>query len=352
MFDRLKLMKENYLNIQNELQKGIKDVKKMTSLMKELSTMEDVVFAYDEYLQLEADLNDLNELIEIESEKSILDEADKEIKNIKHKLEELEVKLKVLLIPKDPNDEKDVIVEIKGAAGGDEGNIFAGDLYRMYYKLAEIKGWKINLINQSPGTMGGFASIEFSISGKKVYSYLKYESGVHRVQRVPETESQGRVHTSTAVVLVLPEQDEIDFEVKWEDIRVDTYNSSGAGGQSVNTTYSAVRLTHIPTGIVTQSQEERSQHENKARAYKTLVARIYDKILQERLEAEGKSRKELIGTGDRSEKIRTYNYPQNRVTDHRIHLTLNRLDAIMEGKIDLIIDPLINEFQKQAILGN
>ncbi|MFA5692089.1 MAG: peptide chain release factor 1 [Acholeplasmataceae bacterium] len=352
MFDRLKLMKESYLKIQDELSKGISDVKKMTNMMKEMSDLEPAVLAYNEYLKLNDEVNDLNELLEIESDQSLIEAFKLELKTINEKLDNLKTKLQILLIPKDPNDGKNIIMEIKGAAGGDEGNIFAGNLFRMYAKLAEERNWKISLINQSPGTMGGFASIEFSISGKNVYSYLKYESGVHRVQRVPETESQGRVHTSTAVVLVLPEQDEIDVDVSWEDIRVDTYNSSGAGGQSVNTTYSAVRLTHIPTGIVTQSQEERSQHENKARAYKSLVTRIYDKILQERLEEEGKSRKELIGTGDRSEKIRTYNYPQNRVTDHRIHLTLNRLDQIMEGRIDLIIDPLINEFQKRAIQGN
>ncbi|WP_162163918.1 peptide chain release factor 1 [Acholeplasma hippikon] len=351
MFDRLKVIKETYEKIQEKLQSGITDVKEITKLMKESRSLEETVETYDNYLEAEKQLNDIKEILEIEEDQTFIEAAKQEAKELTAKLEELEAKLKILLLPKDPNDDKDVIMEIKGAAGGDEGNIFAGDLFRMYSKLAEAKGWKISLLNVSHGAMGGFASIEFSVSGDSVYSYLKYESGVHRVQRVPATESQGRVHTSTAVVLAIPEQDEIEYDVKWEDIRFDTFQSSGAGGQSVNTTYSAVRLTHIPTGIVVSSQEERSQHENKDRAYKLLVARIYDKFLQEQMEKEGANRKALAGRGDRSEKIRTYNYPQNRVTDHRIGLTLNRLDVIMEGRIDLIIDPLINEYQKRQLQG-
>lgn len=351
MLDRLKLIKERYDKIQEKLASGKLEVKEYTKLMKEASSLEDQAEAYVEHQKLTKELKDVEELMELEEDNSMLDVLKEEYKTLEHKLSDLKERIKILLLPKDPNDEKDVIMEIKGAAGGDEANIFAGDLFRMYSKLAEAKGWKISLINASAGTQGGFTSIEFQITGKNVYSYLKYESGVHRVQRVPATESQGRVHTSTAVVLVLPEQDEIEYDVKWEDIRFDTFNSSGAGGQSVNTTYSAVRLTHIPTGIVVQSQEERSQHENKERAYKLLVTRIYDKLLQEQLEKEGANRKALAGRGERSEKIRTYNYPQNRVTDHRIGLTLNRLDAIMEGRIDLIIDPLINEFQKQLLQG-
>ncbi|MBN3490851.1 peptide chain release factor 1 [Acholeplasma equirhinis] len=352
MFDRLKLIKETYMKIQERLESGITDVKEITKLMKESRSLEETVETYDIYLKAEAELKDLDELFEIEEDPTMLEVAKEEYKALQAKIETLEEKLKILLLPKDPNDDKNVIMEIKGAAGGDEGNIFAGDLFRMYSKYAEAMGWKISLINVSHGAMGGFTSIEFMVSGDRVYSFLKYESGVHRVQRVPETETQGRIHTSTAVVLALPEQDEIEYDVKWEDIRFDTFQSSGAGGQSVNTTYSAVRLTHIPTGVVVQSQEERSQHENKDRAYKLLVSRIYDQLMQEQMEKEGSNRKALAGRGDRSEKIRTYNYPQNRVTDHRIGLTLNRLDVIMEGRIDLIIEPLINEYQKKALEGD
>ncbi|WP_162146878.1 peptide chain release factor 1 [Acholeplasma granularum] len=351
MFDRLDVMKKTYLELQDKLASGITDVKEITKLMKELRDLEDAVLTYDKYLGLKKELEDVHVLLDMEDEPTLLEEAKQEAKKLENTLETLEEELRILLIPKDPDDDKNVIIEIKGAAGGDEGNIFAGDLFRMYSKYAESKGWKVSVVNISHGSSGGFASIEFIVSGQGAYSYLKHESGVHRVQRVPETESQGRIHTSTAVVLALAEQQEIEYDVKWEDIRFDTYNSSGAGGQSVNTTYSAVRLTHIPTNVVVTSQEERSQHENKDRAYKLLVTRIYDKVLQEQLEKEGETRKSLIGRGNRSEKIRTYNYPQNRVTDHRIGLTLNRLDAIMDGKIDLIIEPLINEFQKELLQG-
>ncbi len=351
MFDRLKLIKENYLKLQEKLSSGISDIKELTKLMKESKGLEETVETYDLYESVSKELDDLNEMIDIEDDPTLLEEAKNELNKLEVKKDELIEKLRILLLPKDPNDDKNVIIEIKGAAGGDEANIFAGDLFRMYSKLAEAKGWKISVTNISHGSSGGFTGIEFVVSGENVYSFLKYESGVHRVQRVPLTESQGRIHTSTAVVLALPEQDEIEYDVKWEDIRFDTYNSSGAGGQSVNTTYSAVRLTHIPTGVVVTSQEERSQHDNKDRAYKLLVSRIYDQIMQEQLEKEGQNRKALVGRGERSEKIRTYNYPQNRVTDHRIGLTLNRLDVIMEGRIDLIIEPLINEFQKEALKG-
>ncbi|HHX76091.1 MAG TPA: peptide chain release factor 1 [Acholeplasmataceae bacterium] len=351
MFERLEVMRKTYLAIQEKLASGITDVAEITKLMKELKKLEDAVVAYEKYLELQQQLKDLEELLELEDDPSVLDMAKTERHDLEQQLDELHEKLRILLIPKDPDDDKNVVIEIKGAAGGDEGNIFAGDLYRMYAKYAESMGWKVQVINTTPGTSGGFAGIEFIVSGENAFSFLKYESGVHRVQRVPETESQGRIHTSTAVVLALPEQEEIEYDIKWEDIRFDTYNSSGAGGQSVNTTYSAVRLTHIPTGIVVTSQDERSQHDNKDRAYKLLVTRIYDKILQEQLEKEGENRKALIGRGNRSEKIRTYNYPQNRVTDHRIGLTINRLDAIMDGKLELVIEPLINAYQKEALEG-
>lgn len=351
MFDRLKLMEETYVNIQNKLASGTVDVKEMTSLLKEMSSLEDAVEVYREYKQKEEELHNIIDIIKNEKDPEMLEMAEFEKDTLKEAIEELEDRLRILLLPKDPNDDKNVIIEIKGAAGGDEGNIFAGDLFRMYSKYAEAKGFKIEILNAMEGSMGGFTSIEFMVSGKMVYSLFKYESGVHRVQRVPETESQGRIHTSTSTVLVMPEAEEVEIDIKWDDIRVDTYNSSGPGGQSVNTTKSAVRLTHIPTGMMVACQEGKSQHENKDKAFRLLKARIYDQIINEQLEKEGAERKALVGRGNRSEKIRTYNYPQNRVTDHRIGLTLQRLDAIIEGNLDLILEPLINEFQKRQLVG-
>jgi len=351
MFDRLKLMEETYVNIQNKLASGTVDVKEMTSLLKEMSSLEDAVEVYREYKQKEEELHNIKDIIKNEKDPEMLEMAEFEKDTLKEAIEELEDRLRILLLPKDPNDDKNVIIEIKGAAGGDEGNIFAGDLFRMYSKYAEAKGFKIEILNAMEGSMGGFTSIEFMVSGKMVYSLFKYESGVHRVQRVPETESQGRIHTSTSTVLVMPEAEEVEIDIKWDDIRVDTYNSSGPGGQSVNTTKSAVRLTHIPTGMMVACQEGKSQHENKDKAFRLLKARIYDQIINEQLEKEGAERKALVGRGNRSEKIRTYNYPQNRVTDHRIGLTLQRLDAIIEGNLDLILEPLINEFQKRQLVG-
>jgi peptide chain release factor 1 len=351
MFDRLELMKKNYLNILEELQSGTLQVKAMTDLLKKQSDLMKTVETYDSYLELKLQFENVKKLIKTEKDQEMLDMAHMEKESLETNLLELEDKLKILLLPKDPNDDKNIIMEIKGAAGGDEGNIFAGDLYRLYSRYSETKGYKIEVLNVMEGAMGGFTSIEILISGKGVFSELKYESGVHRVQRVPQTESQGRIHTSTAVVLVMPEAEEIELDVKWEDIRFDTYNSSGPGGQSVNTTKSAVRLTHIPTGVAVSCQEGKSQHENKDKAYRLLKARMYDQILQAQLNEESNLRKELGGRGDRSEKIRTYNYPQNRITDHRIGLTLQRLDAVMEGKLELILEPLINEFQKRQLAG-
>lgn len=351
MFDRLELMKKQYQEILEKLQSGTLEIKTMTELLKKQSELAKPVETYEKYLDMNAQLKEMVELLKSEQDQDMIDMAEMEKEALEETIETLEESLKILLLPKDPNDDKNIIMEIKGAAGGDEGNIFAGDLFRLYSKYAETKGWKIEVLNAMEGTMGGFTSIEFMISGKGVYSELKYESGVHRVQRVPQTESQGRIHTSTAVVLVMPEAEEIELEVKWDDIRFDTFNSSGPGGQSVNTTKSAVRLTHIPTGIAVACQEGKSQHENRDKAFRLLKTRIYDKMLQEQLDEEATIRKELGGRGDRSEKIRTYNYPQNRITDHRITLTLQRLDAVMEGKLELILEPLINEFQKQQLAG-
>lgn len=350
MFERLEATLERYEKI-NEMMADpaiVTDIKKLTELSKEQRGLEETVNVYTEYKEIAASIEDLKEMAK-DSDPEISEMAEMELEELKPRLPELEERLEILLIPKDPNDEKNVIVEIRGAAGGDEANIFASDLYRMYTKYAELKGWKIQVMNVDYSESGGMSQVEFMISGESVYSHMKYESGAHRVQRVPATESQGRIHTSTATVLVMPEAEDVDIEVSMNDIRVDTFCSSGPGGQSVNTTKSAVRLTHVPTGIVVSCQDGKSQHENKANALKVLKARIYDSILQERLEAEGEERRSKIGTGERSEKIRTYNYPQNRVTDHRIGFTIQQLDRVMEGKLEPVVEALITEEQKRKL---
>jgi len=349
MFERLDLIESRYNDIEARLASGTLDVKTMTGLMKELSDMSETVRTYRLYKETKEELDGLLAMLETETDPDVIALAETERDTLKETIGTLLSKLEVLLLPKDPDDGKNVVMEIKGAAGGDEANLFAGDLFRMYQRYAESRGWKIEVMNAMEGAAGGFSSIEYLISGDRVHSVLKHESGVHRVQRVPETESQGRIHTSTATVLVMPEAEEVEVDVNWDDIRFDTFNSSGPGGQSVNTTKSAVRLTHIPSGIAVACQEGKSQHENRDKAFRLLKTRIYDKIQEERLEAEGQTRRSLIGSGDRSEKIRTYNYPQNRVTDHRVSLTVQRLDAIMEGKLDLILEPLINEVQRRAL---
>jgi peptide chain release factor 1 len=272
-----------------------------------------------------------------------------EVNELEAQIVELEAKMKILLIPKDPNDDKNVIFEIRGAAGGDEAALFAGNLYRMYSRYAEAQGWKIDLLDANSTGLGGYKEISFMINGQGAYSKLKYENGAHRVQRVPETESSGRIHTSTATVVCLPEAEELDVEINDKDIRFDAFASSGAGGQSVNTTMSAVRLTHIPTGIMVSIQDEKSQHKNKDKAMKVLRARIYDKYQQEAQAEYDSVRKSAVGTGDRSERIRTYNFPQNRVTDHRIGLTIQKLDQILEGKLDDVIDALIMDDQARRL---
>ena len=352
MLNRLQIIEERYNKIQEMLQDGeiVKDVKKMTSLMKEMRSLEKIVEKYHDYRDTSEQIKELK-IMAKDSDPEISEMAEAELANAEVKLPKLEEELKILLLPKDPNDEKNVIFEIRGAAGGDEGNIFAGDLFRMYTRYAESRGWKVEVLSAEEADLGGFSKIEFMVEGDNVYSFMKYESGAHRVQRVPETESAGRIHTSTATVLVMPEADEVDVELNMEDVRVDIFCSSGPGGESVNTTKSAVRVTHIPTGIVVSCQDGKSQHENKANALKVLQARLYDKITQERLEKEGKERLSKIGHGDRSEKIRTYNYPQNRVTDHRIGFTIQQLDRVMEGKMDPIIEALVSEDQKRALSG-
>ena len=352
MNERLDLMEKRYEEINTLLTKQeiVSDIKKLTELSKEQRGLEKVVVVYRGYKETLKQIEDLKEMLR-DDDKDIREMAAMELDELKPKIPEYEDKLKVLLIPKDPNDEKNVIVEIRGAAGGDEANIFAGDLFRMYSRYAESKGWKIEVTYSMDGAMGGYSQIEFRVSGESVYSLLKYESGAHRVQRIPVTEANGRIQTSTATVLVMPEAEDIDFELNMNDLRFDTFCSSGPGGQSVNTTYSAVRVTHIPTGMFVACQVHKSQHENKAEALLLLKTRLYDKMMQEKLEKEGAERKDLIGHGERSEKIRTYNYPQNRVTDHRINFTIQRLDSIIDGKLDLVINELVNEDQRRKLAG-
>ena len=351
MIERLETTLERFNFLTEELSKPevLSDVKKMTSLSKEQSSLSEIVEKYKNYKQIEEDINTAKEM---QKDSEMKEFAKEEQKRLTEEKESLEAELKILLLPKDPNDDKNTIVEIRGAAGGDEANIFAGDLYDMYYKYVESKNWKIEVLNTVEGTAGGYAQIEFVVKGEDVYSKLKYESGTHRVQRVPTTESQGRVHTSTATVAVLPEIEDIeDIEIDEKDLRIDVYRSSGAGGQGVNTTDSAVRITYLPTNTVVTCQNERSQLKNKERAMQVLKSKVYEDLKRKQDEELESTRRNEIGTGDRSEKIRTYNYPQNRITDHRINLTLMHLDKIMEGKLDEIIDALIHEDQRRKLAG-
>ncbi len=347
---RLSNIEARYNEINEELMKPetLSDIKKTRELSKEQSSLTEAYEAFAEYKRLESDIEAAKEMAK---DTDMAMYAKEELEKLKASKEELMKRLEIVLLPKDPNDGKNVIVEIRGAAGGDEANIFAGDLYDMYTHLAEKEGWKIEVMEAEEGTAGGYTLISFMVKGDNVYSKLKYESGAHRVQRVPVTESQGRVQTSTATVLVMPEADEVDVDLDMNDVRVDITRSSGCGGQGVNTTDSAVRLTHIPTGLVVYSQTERSQIKNKEKAIKILQARLADLKLREAEEKAGVERRSKIGTGDRSEKIRTYNYPQNRVTDHRIGFTLNALDRVMAGDIDKVIEALITEDQARKLKG-
>ncbi len=348
MIDRLNTIVKRYDEITLELSdpSTLSNIKKMTELSKEQSRLEKIVLVYNKYKSVKEDIDSCKEMLHDEEMASF---AKEELGKLQGELSDISSNLEIMLLPHDPNDEKNVIVEIRGAAGGDEANIFAGNLFDMYSKYANNEGWSIDVLNSTDGTAGGFSNLEFMIKGDSVYSKLKYESGSHRVQRVPATESQGRVHTSTATVLVMPEAEEFDYELDENDVRIDITRSSGCGGQGVNTTDSAVRLTHIPTGIIVYSQTERSQIKNKEKAFKILKTRLYDLKLREKEAEEGAERRNKIGTGDRSEKIRTYNYPQNRVTDHRIGFTSMNLDRIMDGELGIIIDELINENQKRLL---
>jgi peptide chain release factor 1 len=326
------------------------NVKKMTELSKEQSSISDVVDKAKEYIQV---------LEDIEENKMLLDDAElgelakEELKELEPLKPQLEEEIKVLMIPKDPNDDKNIYLELRAGTGGDEAAIFVGDLFRGYLRYAENNGWKVEIMNQNESEAGGYKEIVALFKGDHVYSKLKFEGGTHRVQRVPATESQGRVHTSAITVAVMPEVDDVEVEINANELKIDVMRSSGCGGQSVNTTDSAVRITHLPTGIVVTNQDQKSQHKNKEKAMKVLKARLYDVQMQEKMQKEGADRKEQVGTGDRSGRIRTYNYPQNRVSDHRINLTLYRLDYIMnDGLFDEVIDPLITDHQARLIEAN
>jgi peptide chain release factor 1 len=350
MIERLENIEKRYNEIMEELvsPEVLSDIKRATELSKEQASLKENYEAYQEYKKV---LNNIKDAKELMKDPEMGEFAREEYNENEEKRKQMEADFEIMLLPKDPNDGKDVIVEIRGAAGGDEANIFAGDLYRMYTYYAEANGWKVEELNAEEGEAGGYSQVEFKVKGDNVYSKLKYESGSHRVQRVPVTESNGRIQTSTATVLVMPEVDDIDIEIKDSDLRIDTFCASGHGGQGVNTTPSAVRITHLPTNTVVTCQNQRSQIQNKAEAMEVLKSRLYQMEL-ERQEAElGSERRNKIGTGDRSEKIRTYNYPQNRVTDHRIGFSTMQLERVMDGQLDDIINALITEDQARKLRG-
>ena len=352
MIERLEGMVNRYHEITELMMMPeiVSDNKELAKLGKEQADLTQVVETYEDYKSSVEAIEEAKVLL-TEDDKEIKEMAKMEIEELEPKVEELLKKLEILLIPKDPNDSHNAIVEIRGAAGGDEGNIFAGDLYRMYSKYAESQGWKIEIIEMDDCEAGGFSLVSFMVKGDGVYARLKFESGSHRVQRVPKTESQGRIHTSTATVLVAPEIEAEDFDIDMNDLEIETMRSSGAGGQHINKTDSAVRIVHKPTGIVVKCQDGRSQHENRATALMTIRSRVYEEHQRKLEEEQGMERRSKIGTGDRSEKIRTYNYPQNRVTDHRIGYTVNQLDRIMEGRMQDLLDALVSADQQAKLAG-
>lgn len=319
----------------------INDTKRYMEISKEEADLREVVEKYRKYQADKQEIADNLDIIKSESDSDLIEMAKEENSDLEKEVASLEDQIKILMLPKDPNDDKDIIMEIRGAAGGDEASLFAGDLLRMYEKYAERQGWNVSIVDSEQTEVGGYKRVAIMITGDKVYSKLKYENGAHRVQRIPVTESQGRVHTSTATVAVMPEYEQVDIDLDPKDIRVDVYRSSGAGGQHINKTSSAVRMTHLPTGIVVAMQDQRSQQQNREKAMEILKSRVYDYYESQNRDQYDEKRKNAVGTGDRSERIRTYNYPQNRVTDHRIGLTLNKLDRIMNGELDEVIDALI-----------
>lgn len=342
MIEKLEIVQQRFIEVSDLIIQPdvIADQKRYVQLNKEYKDLNKIVVKAEVYKSILANIEEAETMIKEESDTEMIDMAKMQLEEAKEQLPELEEEIRFLLIPKDPEDGKNVVVEIRAGTGGDEASIFAGDLYRMYTKYCQDQGWKVSFVDANEGTAGGFKEVIFEVSGEEVYGTMKYESGVHRVQRVPQTETQGRVHTSAATVMVLPEAEEFDVEVNMNDVRVDYFCSSGPGGQSVNTTYSAVRLTHEPTGIVSQCQDQKSQHKNKEKALKVLRSRLYELELQKKLEQDAEKRNSLVSSGDRSAKIRTYNYPQGRVTDHRIGLTLYDLQNIINGDIQKLVDEL------------
>lgn len=342
MIEKLEIVQQRFIEVSDLIIQPdvIADQKRYVQLNKEYKDLNKIVVKAEVYKSILANIEEAETMIKEESDTEMIDMAKMQLEEAKEQLPELEEEIRFLLIPKDPEDGKNVVVEIRAGTGGDEASIFAGDLYRMYTKYCQDQGWKVSFVDANEGTAGGFKEVIFEVSGEEVYGTMKYESGVHRVQRVPQTETQGRVHTSAATVMVLPEAEEFDVEVNMNDVRVDYFCSSGPGGQSVNTTYSAVRLTHEPTGIVAQCQDQKSQHKNKEKALKVLRSRLYELELQKKLEQDAQKRNSLVSSGDRSAKIRTYNYPQGRVTDHRIGLTLYDLQNIINGDIQKLVDEL------------
>ena len=350
MFSKIQEIEERFRQLESELARSeiVREQRTYQKYMKEHSTLAPIVEAFRKYRALQQ---------EIENNRSLLDDPDQEMRKLaKEEIERLKIALsqkeseiKVLLLPRDPNDDKNILLEIRAGTGGDEAGLFAGELFRMYTRYAELRGWKTEVMSLSPAGLGGIKEVILLIAGDKVYSRLKHEGGVHRVQRVPETEAQGRIHTSAVTVAVLLEAEEVDVQINPEDLRIDVYRSSGRGGQHVNVTDSAVRITHLPTGLVVACQDERSQHKNKAKALKVLRSRLLDRQQTEQQTKISEERRSMVGSGDRSEKIRTYNFPQGRVTDHRIGLTLYRLDSVLQGQLDLILDPLITHFQAEAL---
>lgn len=352
MFEKLSFIEKQHEELAAKISdpEVMQDMDNWRKLCKEHADMTPIVEKYKEYKANKNTIEDAEMMLDDpETDKEFKEMLNEEIKEAKANIERIEEELKILLLPKDPNDDKNVIVEIRGGAGGDEAALFAADLYRMYTMYAESKRWKTEILNLSEIGIGGIKEVSFMIEGQGAYSRLKFESGVHRVQRVPETESQGRIHTSTVTVAVLPEAEEVDFEINPADLQIDTFRASGAGGQHINKTESAIRITHIPTGVIVECQDERSQHKNKDKAMKVLRSRLYEAELQKQQDAIAADRKSQVGTGDRSERIRTYNFPQGRVSDHRIGLTLYKLEAIMNGDIDEIIDALITTDQSEKL---
>ena len=350
MFEKIQEIEERYTRLENDLAQPevFQDRKAYQKLLKERSGLAPIVDTYRKHKVLERELADNRPLLD-DPDPEIRKLAREEADSLKEKVAEAEKELQALLLPSDPNDERNIILEIRAGTGGEEAGLFAADLFRMYARYAELRGWKTEILSRNEMGMGGFREVILLIAGDKVYSRLKHESGVHRVQRVPETEAQGRIHTSAVTVAVLPEAEEVDVVINPEDLRIDVFRSSGCGGQHVNVTDSAVRITHFPTGLVVTCQDEKSQHKNKAKAMKVLRSRMLDMELSEQHAKISEERKSMVGSGDRSEKIRTYNFPQSRVTDHRIGLTLHRLDAVLQGNLDLILDPLITYCQTEAL---